>query len=208
MLDAMSSITLYAAPMSSASPVLFAMAELGLPHESVPIDLKGDRHKQPDFLDLNPMGQVPTLVVDGHPIFESSACLAFLGERFGRERGLWPDAGSAEHMRALTWLAWSAVTLGHTIRQCFANGEHAPEDMRNAKQLEAGRARYGELLRILDGHLGQHAFVAGEAFTLADCHASANVGWSARVLELDLATTPRVAAWLETCFAREAAQAM
>jgi glutathione S-transferase len=194
--------------MSSASPVAFALAELGIEHETITFDLKGDAHKQPEFLEINPMGQVPALVDDGQPMFESSAIIIYLGEKYGVERGLWPQVGSSGHMQALTWMAWSAVTLGATLRQSFANGEWAPEDARNPKQAEMAAARYAELLHILDGRLAGRSYLLGDDFSLADCFVSAVIGWSSGVLKFDLGTTPNIAAWVGRCMAREGAKAM
>jgi len=84
------SLTLYAAPMSSATPVVCALAELDIPCEIVMLDLKAGDQKKPDYLALNPNGVVPTLVVDGTPLFEAIAIVQWLGDRYGVERGLWP----------------------------------------------------------------------------------------------------------------------
>jgi glutathione S-transferase len=203
------SITFYFAPMSSASPVAFALAELGIEHETITIDFKGDAHTQPEFLELNPMGQVPTLVDDGQAMFESSAIIIYLGEKYGVERGLWPQVGSHEHMQALTWVAWTATTLGGTIWQFFMNkGEWLPEDARNAKQAERAATRYGELLKILDDRLDGRSHILGDGFSLADSYISAAVGWSSGLLSFDLGKTPNVAAWLGRCMARDGAKAM
>jgi glutathione S-transferase len=202
-------ITFYFAPQSSASPVAFALAELGIEHETITIDLKGDAHKQPEFLKLNPMGQVPTLVDDGQAMFESIACIIYLGEKYGVERGLWPQVGSSKHMQALTWVTWSGVTLGATIRQHFMNkGEWAPEDERNAKQAEKAAARYEELLKILDSRLDGRSYLLGDEFSLADCYPSAIIGWSSGILSFDLGKTPNVAGWVGRCLARDGAKAM
>ncbi|MFZ4380662.1 MAG: glutathione S-transferase family protein, partial [Sandarakinorhabdus sp.] len=48
----------------------------------------------PDYLALNPNGKVPTLTVDGAPMFEALAIQLWLGHTYGVERGLWP-AGRA-----------------------------------------------------------------------------------------------------------------
>ena len=99
-------ITLYAAPMSSATPVLTALTELEVPHEMVPMDLSAGDQRKPDFLALNPNGQVPTLVVDGTPMFEALAIMQWLGDRFGVERGLWPASDAPERLVALSWSTW------------------------------------------------------------------------------------------------------
>ncbi len=202
-------LTLYYAPRSSASPITWALAELGVPFEGIAIDLKTGEQKQPPLLDHNPMGQVPTLVDDGQAMFESSAILIHLGEKYGAERGLWPEVGSTAHMVALTWTAWFSVTLGSTLRLVMLNtGEWLPEDQRNAKQGEAFRAKLGGLMKILDQRLAEQPYLVGDAFTLVDVYAASSIGWATGVVGFDLGTTPGIAAWLQRCMGREAAKQM
>lgn len=196
-------ITFYYAPMSSASPVQWALAELEIPHEAVRIDLKSGAQKAPAFLALNPMGQVPTLVDDGQPMFESSAIIVHLGDRYGVERGLWPALGSPERMVALTWLAWGAVTYGATLRLAMAHSEQwAPAELRNAGQLDRAQARHAELLKVLDGRLDGRTWLTGETFTLADAYLASIVGWGTRVVKFDLGRAPHVAAWVGRAMSR------
>jgi glutathione S-transferase len=203
------SLTLYYAPQSSASPTLWILAELGLPYEGIAIDLAKNEQKQPALVAHNPMGQVPTLVDDGHGMFESTAIMTHLGGKYGVERGLWPAAGTPAHMDALTWTAWISVTLGGTLRLIMLNeSEWLPEDIRSAKQAAWGKERLATLMKVLDDRLARQPYVVGESFTLLDAHAAALLGWGTGVVGFDLATTPSVAAWLERCTAREAAQQM
>jgi glutathione S-transferase len=194
--------------MSSASPIQWALEELSIPHEAVRLDLQAGDQRKPEFLALNPMGQVPTLVDDGQPMFESSAIVIHLGDKYGVERGLWPAPTSAERMVALTWVAWSAVTYGGAIRLVFAHGEWAPEALRNAGQVERAMGRLDELLHVLDGHLAGREFLTGDTFTLADVYVSSAVGWSAGVVKYDTSRVPNVAAWLARSMARPAASVL
>ena len=98
------SITFYFAPQSNASRVHGSLIELGVPFEKVRVDIRIGEQKKPEFLALNPNGKVPTVVLDGTPMFESVAIQIALGERYGVERGLWPAPGTPERLRALTWL--------------------------------------------------------------------------------------------------------
>lgn len=109
------SIVLYWHPMSSATPVACALAELGLPHERVKIDIRAGEQHRPDFLALNPNGKVPTLTVDGAPMFEALAIQLWLGETYGVERGLWPAPGTPERLQALSWCAWAYVSYGAVL---------------------------------------------------------------------------------------------
>jgi len=96
-------LTFYAAPQSSSIPVASALAELEVPHERIDLDLSRGEQRRPEFLALNPNGKVPTLVVDGTPIFEALAIHHWLGDRFGVAKGLWPAADSPERQTALSW---------------------------------------------------------------------------------------------------------
>ena len=109
------SIVLYWHPMSSATPIACALAELGVPHERVKIDILAGEQRRADYLALNPNGKVPTLTVDGAPMFEALAIHLWLGHRFGVERGLWPAAGTPEALQALSWCAWAYVTYGAVL---------------------------------------------------------------------------------------------
>lgn len=200
-------LKLYYAPMSSASPLMWALAELDRDHELECIDLKSDTHKQPDFLALNPMGQVPTLVDDGHAMFESSACIAYLGTRYGVELDLWPSHESPEHMVALTWLNWAAVNVGAAVRLMFASGEHAPESMRNEALYAHAIERLTELLHVFEGHMRNREFVAG-AFCLTDCFVASMLRWITHVAGIDLDAMPSVHAYLDRAIARPAAAHM
>jgi glutathione S-transferase len=203
------SITLYYAPHSSASPVGWALAELGLEHETVELDLKAGDQKKPGVMALNPMGQVPTLVVNGQAMFESSACTIFLGDTYGSEKGLWPAIGSPDHMIALTWIGWAAVTLNTTLRQILWNDpDTAPEGFANEAQQAAARQRLDELMEIFDGHLSDREYITGDTFSLADCYVGCVLAWGTKAVGFDQDNAPQIAAWLQRCMGREAAAVM
>lgn len=134
------SIVLYWHPMSSASPIASALAELDVAHERVLIDLKAGEQRRPEFLALNPNGAVPTLTVDGAPMFEALAIHLWLGERYGVERGLWPAADTPERLQAMSWCAWSYVTYGAAVWSLST----APSSPRlGTTRRAAGQARAG-----------------------------------------------------------------
>src|SRR3954452_24446147 len=105
------SIVFYYTPMSSATRIHWALEELGVGYEKVKLDLAAGDHKKPEYLALNPNGKVPLIVEGDTPIFESLAILIYLGERYGVEKGLYPELGP-KRAEALRWIAWANVTLG------------------------------------------------------------------------------------------------
>lgn len=191
------SITFYYAPRSSASRIRWSLAELDVPHEAVRLDLGAGDQKKPEFLALNPNGKVPTIVIDGTPMFEAIAIQIALGERYGVEKGLWPALGSPEHLQALTWLLWGQVTFAAVLYRYMMNtSEWTPKEQHNAAQAESAMTEVHNLLRILDARLTGRAYVTGESFTLTDLDLAAMLGWGLMVAKVDVSPYANVQAWL------------
>src|SRR6266571_5134162 len=80
---------LYYFPSPNPQKVRFALLELGLECEIVPVDLTKDEHRKPEFLALNPYGRVPVLTDGELTLWESHAILAYLGDKTGT---MWPTS--------------------------------------------------------------------------------------------------------------------
>lgn len=200
------SIVFYSAHLSSASPVASALNELGLPHEVVSFDLTKSDHKRPEYLALNPNGKVPTLVVDGAPMFEALAIQIWLGDSYGVERKLWPAFDDPARMQALTWCVWSYVSYGSIIgRLLYASNERFDAALHNKPQAELALRQLDELLGILDAHLAEHGNILGGDFSLADLCVASVVGYSLW-FGVSLATHPHVKRWLDRFQARDSYQ--
>jgi len=201
------SIVFYSAVMSSATPVARALAELEIPHEEVRLNLQALDQKQPAFLALNPNGKVPTLVVDGTPMFEALAIMQWLGDRFGMQKGLWPAADSPERITAMAWSTWAYVTYGTQVvlLQRMTSERLSPE-YHNQPQAEFARRELQHLLGLLDARLSQHRFMLSENYSLLDLIVAGVIAYS-QYFGTSLDAVPNVKAWLERCTARPAFQA-
>ena len=81
-------LTLYGGPKTRASMPRWYLEEQGIAYELVELDLRGNQHRQPDYLQINPFGKLPALVdtsvqsFDGTALklFESGAILLHLAE--------------------------------------------------------------------------------------------------------------------------------
>lgn len=199
------SITFYYSPQSNATRIHWALEELGVPHETVTVDLRAGDQRKPEFLALNPNGKVPTLVLDGTPMFESVAIQIALGERHGVAKGLWPQLGSSEHLQALTWLVWGQVTLAGAVFKYMQNtNDYFPKDQQNARVAEVTREEIGGLLKILDDRLADREYLTGPAFTLADLDLTSVLGWGLEFGKLDASPYRNLQAWLGRCTGRPA----
>lgn len=153
-------ITLYALPPSGNSQkVRIALALLGLPFGEV--SLTGGKHKQPDFLALNPLGQVPVLDDDGVVIRDSGAILAYLAARY--RPGDWDGHNPAERGHILQWLMLAAN-----------EAQNGPARLRLAALFgasvdqAAATAITTRLLDLVDKRLADRNWLEGGRMTIAD----------------------------------------
>ncbi len=198
------SLVFYWHPMSSATPIACALAELAVPHDRVRIDIRAGEQRTPEYLAINPNGKVPCLVVDGTPIFEALAIHLWLGARFGVAQGLWPEEGAPERLQAMSWSAWAYVTYGPAINRLrLASSDDV---LRSPVHADAARALVNELLDLLEARLSRQAWMLGDAYSLVDLIVAQVVGYGVYV-GAGVDNHPAVAAWLGRVMSRPAMQA-
>lgn len=198
------SIVFYWHPMSSASPIASALAELGVPHERVKVDIHAGEQRRPEFLAINPNGKVPTLTVDGAPMFEALAIHFWLAEQYGVARALWPQAGTPARLQAMSWCTWSYVSYGAVLGRLWlvTQGDAAQRsDTHAAAALES----LDQLLAILDTRLSAQPWLLGADYSLADLIVGSVIGYS-EYLKAPVHRHSNVSAWLTHVQARPAMQ--
>ena len=190
------SIIFYSAPWSSASPVASALAELDVPHEKVTFDLAAGKHKEPEFLALNPNGKVPTLVVDGTPMFEALAILTWLGECYGVSRGFWPAEKDPARLTAMSWCSWSYVTYAANLMLLnVSRSERVSPELHNPALTVHSKKELDRLLGMLEARLGKQKYMLGASYSLVDLVVASVVGYGVFV-GVPVDGFPRVKAWL------------
>ena len=100
-------LDLYHLPSSCSTAVKAALAMTGALHVILHVD---PANKSPDFLKTNPRGKVPTVSIDGHPLFEGGAINLWLALQYP-EAGLMPSLATVDGGEALKWVffAYSSV---------------------------------------------------------------------------------------------------
>jgi len=193
-------IKLYGVPMSRAFRSLWALEEIGVEYESVPVNFVGDS-KKPQYLAINPNGRIPALVDGDLTLFESMAINLYLARKY--DGGLQPKA-LEDDARAVQWSFWGMTELEPHLLQILLNRVLLPEDQRDASEAEAGVAALQAPLGVLDGALADRSHLLGDAFSIADLNVASVLSWAIFV-GLDLSGFPRVKAWFDSCLSRPAA---
>jgi glutathione S-transferase len=141
-------LTLYFAPGASSMAPHIALFETGAPFEDRALSFKKNENRTPEYLAINPLGQVPTLVIDGRPLTEVAAILFYLARTYP-DTGLLPTAAE-EQARVVSWMSFIAATLHPARRQ----------------GLDHARRIYAQA----DQRLGARDWAVGEAYSIADIH--------------------------------------
>jgi GST-like protein len=191
---------LYHFPSPNPQKVTFALKELGLDCELVPVDLAKGEQREAAFRAVNPFGRVPVLVDGDLTLTESQAILAYLGEQTGR---LWPTSAS-ERADALQWLFVLSQHImppaGQVALRIRAKVLGIPVDEAVVAQ---GEQALPMPIGILDGRLAANRWLMGADFSLVDC-AYCPVLNIIEKAGFSLAAYPNVSAYLDACRARPA----
>jgi len=194
---------LFFAANTRATRPRWMLEELGVPYELVPVDLPRREHKQPDYLRIHPMGSLPALEDDGHPMFESAAILMHVADKYP-EKGLAPAPGTPERAEYYQWLMFCMATMEPPLSAYSAHSLFLPELERVPAEAERGRKRFTDIARMLEERLQGREFLVGGRFTAADVVMASILHW-AQGMGL-LASFPALGAYTQRQLARPAAR--
>jgi glutathione S-transferase len=159
---------LYWAQGSGAMAPQALFEEIGVEYEKIVIDFEKEEHKSNEFLSVNPMGQIPALILpDGTLMTETAAMLLQIVDRHP-EAKMAPPLGSAERARFLRWLFFLASAVYPTILRVY-HAERFSSDPNAADGIKsAAEADLDGQLEILDSALEPGPYLLGETFSAAD----------------------------------------
>ena len=162
-------IELYTAPTPNGWKVSMGLEEMEIEYQTHLINLaKGDQHT-PEFLRMNPNGRIPVIrdPAADVTVFESGAILIYLAELSGR---LLPT-DTVGRFEVMQWLMFQMSGIGPMQGQAVAFVRYFPETVQPAIDRYINETR--RLYAVLDGHLAQREYLAGE-YSIADI---ANYSW-------------------------------
>ena len=199
-------IDLYYWPTPNGHKITLFLEEAGLSYAIKPVNIGKGEQFQPEFLAFSPNNRMPAIVdhapADGGPpvsVFESGAILVYLANKAGRFFG--DDVRGKVEVNQ--WLMWQMAGLGPMTGQYGHFNVYAPEKIPYA--IDRYTREVQRLLGVLDRRLAGRAFIAGDAYTIADMAAYPWIDPYAKA-PLDLEPYPDVRRWHAAIAARPATQ--
>ncbi len=201
-------IDIYSWPTPNCHKVHIMLEEVGLEHNTIPVNIMTAAQFEPEFLKINPNNKVPAIVdhdgPEGRPmsLFDSGAILLYLAEKTGQ---LMPKADEPRYA-VMQWLMFQMAHVGPMFGQAHHFRKFARSEAKN-KELYAAE-RYtneaGRLYNVMDRQLAGSEYLAG-AYSIADI---AVYPWATyhEYQGQNLGEFPNAKRWYEAVGARPAVQ--
>lgn len=169
------SYQLYYSAGACSMAVHVLLNELGQSAEFINANKPGTKERTPEFLKLNPRGQVPILVIDGTPISEGAAIMTYLCDTHPND--LMPKSG-IERAKALEAMMFCNATLHPAYSPAFAMMK-APVDA-NVKDAvtKMSADKVQGFYDLIETKLGQQKYMAGDRISPADIMIAVFSNWN------------------------------
>jgi len=163
-------LQLYSMPTPNGVKIPIMLEEIGLPYEAHKVDFASNDQNSAAFLSLNPNNKIPAIVDPDGPggqpltLFESGAILIYLAEKSGK---LLPRDPAARY-HAIQWVMFQIGGVGPMFGQLGFFHKFAGKDIEDKRPRDRYADESRRLLAVIDKQLAQHAWIAGDEFTIAD----------------------------------------
>jgi glutathione S-transferase len=179
---------LFYSPGTASLCVHWLLQELGVPFELKLVDIENGAQRSPAFLEINPQGRVPTLML--------------LAERH-HEAGFAPDVGAPGRANWLEMMVYLANGLLPAFRDWFYAGKDGPAEGAEHVKALARRRIEAAWRRIEDRLADGRPYLLGERVTTVDLLATMLMRWS-RHMDQPAASWPHIAPYVTRMRARPA----
>lgn len=159
------------------------------------VKLHKGEHLTPEYLALNPDGQVPLLVVDGRPLAQVVAICDWL-DRCHPDAGILPSEPWAR-AQAMSVMAWMNSTVHPTFTHVFMPHKFAEGELSHAELRRFNAASYRGHLERIQSMIGSASpWLFGERVGAVDAYALTLLRWGG-MAKIDPASLPVYKAWVE-----------
>jgi len=183
--------------------VMWTIGELGLDHVRHNIGGTFGGLDSPDYLAMNPNGRIPVMRDNGNTLWESTTIVRYLGAAYD-DGSFWPR-DIYQRAVAEQWMDWFKSTFYPAFIPIFWGMIRTPANERNQQAIDQSIAGVGSVMQILENHLSNQPWLAGDAFTLGDVPVGA-CAYRYFNLEIDRPSLPALEDWYRRLCERPAYQ--
>lgn len=144
--------------------VKVVLAEKNLPYEIVPIDLRKQEQKTPEYLKLNPYGKVPVLTEDGTVLYESLIINEYLEEKYPNPPLMPKDPAKRAKARILVDYGMAHFDGPYQKLRMELTKEQKEQSQ---QVIDSAKSDLKKLLQRLEDELGDQQYLLGD-FSLVD----------------------------------------
>jgi len=196
-------IDLYTYPTSNGQRASIMLEECGVPYKAIKVDLEKGEQKAPNFLKINPAGQIPALVDPDRPggkplvLAQSGAIILYLSEKTGK---LLPR-DPAKRVSAQQWFMQTMSDVAPSSGTLFVIGTIPEATSSTRKFFEQRLLNH---FRNCNKRLGEAEYLGGE-FSIADVALYPTVATRRDLIE-QAGDLPNLLRWATTMSARPGVQ--
>ena len=195
------SIKLYYAPGACSFASHIAIEEVGLPYETVRLNLAQGDQRKPEYLALNPRGRVPTLIVDGQVLTENVGIMTYFAGGYPKAN-IWPK-DTWHQAKAISTMSWLANTVHTTFAHMFRPERYVDDEAAREAVKAKARAMYWDQLKEIDGLLAGRKWAIGTSYSVVDGYLLVFYRWGNRN-QFDVKSLANYSALMQRVLARPA----
>ena len=144
--------------------VKIVLAEKSLSYEVVPIDLRAQEQKTPDYLKLNPYGKVPVLTDDGTVLYESCIINEYLEEKYPNPPLMPKEPGKKARARILVDYGMTHFDAPYQKLRMELMKEQKDQ---NQQVIDGAKGDLKRMLKRFEEEIGDQQYLMGD-FSLVD----------------------------------------
>jgi glutathione S-transferase len=187
---------------SNVQKVMWAVGEIGLPHERIDIGGPFGKNRESAYLAMNPNGLVPTLQEeDGFLLWESNTIVRYLAAK--HKAAMLEPADLRTRALASKWMDWQLAVAGPAIFECFWGLIRTPPEKRNHAAIEESKKKTTAAVAMMDQQLAKTAYLAGGNFSYGDIPVGI-IAYRYRQLVPERPPLPNFERWYGAISARQA----
>ena len=192
-------ITFYHNPRSRAQMAHWMLEEAGADYEIRHVDFEKGDNRTPEFLAINPMGKLPTIVHEGVVVTECAAIIAYIADLFPYS-GLAPAPGTPARGSYYRWLFFGAGCIDPAVLDKMFD-RPLPE-----QKGAVGYGSYEDMLGAIERALKPGPYLLGAQFSAADVYIASQLNWAGLFGAPGIKESAAIQNYVRLCTSRPAFQ--